>query len=175
VLADLRVDDREQAAPPQMARRGRSIGATVRSCRAVPMQSQEQACAGPTRDARNATIATARPAGSSRLAVIAELCARHNRWPPTYDQCQGGSLGRSSETTQWQNRPRRPITSGARARFPMSAAFTPGRSAAAEGVGVAFAQLPYRSMTVDGAGHSPACSRLNASSPRRRACVCDQS
>ena len=37
------------------------------------------------------------------------------------------------------------------------------------------AQLPYRSMTVDGAGHSPACSRLSGSPPRRRACVRDQS
>jgi len=144
---------------------------------AAPSRCNLRSTRAPARHGTRATprLRRARPAGSSRLAVIAELCARHNRWPPTYDQCQGGSLGRSSETTQWQNRPRRPITSGARARFPMSAAFTPGRSAAAEGVGVAFAQLPYRSMTVDGAGHSPACSRLNASSPRRRACVCDQS
>jgi len=39
----------------------------------------------------------------------------------------------------------------------------------------AAAQLPYRSMTVDGAGHCPACSRFSASPPRRRACVRDQS
>ena len=39
----------------------------------------------------------------------------------------------------------------------------------------AAAQAPYRSMTVDGAGHSPACSRLSASPPRRRAWVRDQS
>ena len=39
----------------------------------------------------------------------------------------------------------------------------------------AAAQAPYRSMTVDGAGHSPAWSRLSASPPRRRACVRDQS
>ena len=31
----------------------------------------------------------------------------------------------------------------------------------------AFAQLTYTSLTVDGAGHSPACSRLSASPPRR--------
>ena len=37
------------------------------------------------------------------------------------------------------------------------------------------AQLPYRSITVDGAGHSPARSRLSASPPRRRAWVRDQS
>jgi hypothetical protein len=39
----------------------------------------------------------------------------------------------------------------------------------------AAAQLPYRSVTVDGAGHSPVCSRLSASPPRRRAWVRDQS
>ena len=49
----------------------------------------------------------------------------------------------------------------------------PMRSGAAEGVGDA--QLPYRSITVDGAGHSPAFSRLSASPPRRRAWVRDQS
>ena len=35
--------------------------------------------------------------------------------------------------------------------------------------------LPVRSVTMVGAGHSPACSRLSASPPRRRACVRDQS
>src|SRR5437763_10235134 len=36
---------------------------------------------------------------------------------------------------------------------------------------MAAVQAPYRSVTVDGAGHSPACSRLSASPPRRRACA----
>ena len=42
---------------------------------------------------------------------------------------------------------------------------TPNASATAA------AHAPNRLITVDGAGHSPACSRLSASPPRRRACV----
>ena len=38
-----------------IARRGRSMGATVRDCHAAPMQSRKQASAGPTRDAWFAT------------------------------------------------------------------------------------------------------------------------
>ena len=39
----------------------------------------------------------------------------------------------------------------------------------------AAAQVPYMSMTVEGAGQSRARQRFNASPPRRRACVRDQS
>ncbi len=46
----------------------------------------------------------------------------------------------------------------------------PGVQAPSKASATAAAQAPYRSMTVDGAGHSPACSRLRASPPRR-ACV----
>jgi hypothetical protein len=57
-----RADDREQA-DAHIARRGRSMGATVRGCHAAPMQSRKQASAGPTRDAWFATdpIASADP------------------------------------------------------------------------------------------------------------------
>ena len=51
----------------------------------------------------------------------------------------------------------------------------PGVHAPPKASARAAAHAPYRSMTVDGAGHSPACSRLSASPPRRRACVRDQS
>ena len=51
----------------------------------------------------------------------------------------------------------------------------PGVQAPAKASARAAAQPPYRSVTVDGAGHSPPCSRLSASPPRRRACVRDQS
>ena len=58
-----------------------------------------------------------------------------------------------------------------RRRVRISTALRPRRAGAAEGVGTAAAQGPHRSVTVDGAGHSPACSRLSAPPPRRRACV----
>jgi hypothetical protein len=75
-LADRRADDRSKRRLTHMARRGRSMGATVRSCRAAPMQSQEQACARPTRDARNAT----RSPVSSRAAdgCIARMMRKPN-------------------------------------------------------------------------------------------------
>src|SRR5437588_5347057 len=57
----------------------------------------------------------------------------------------------------------------------VSAALRPGVQAPSKASARAAAQLPYRSMTVDDAGHSPACSRFSASPPRRRACVRDQS
>jgi hypothetical protein len=47
VLAHLRADDREQAAAhTHIARRGRSMGATVRGCHAAPVQSRKEASAG---------------------------------------------------------------------------------------------------------------------------------
>jgi hypothetical protein len=51
-----------------VARRGRSMGATVGACHAAPMQSRKQASAGPTPDARLATIwiVSAIPAARSR-------------------------------------------------------------------------------------------------------------
>ena len=60
-LAHVRADDPEPAAPQHIARRGRSVGATVRGCYAAPMQSRKQASAGPTRDAWFATNAITPP------------------------------------------------------------------------------------------------------------------
>ena len=57
----------------------------------------------------------------------------------------------------------------------MSTALAPRRSGAAEGVGAGRRPGSVQIVTVDGAGHSPACSRLSASPPRRRAWVLDQS
>ena len=44
-----------------IARRGPSMGATVRSCHAAPMQSRKQASAGSTRDAWFATVPIVAP------------------------------------------------------------------------------------------------------------------
>ena len=61
-----------------IARRGRSMGATVRGCHAAPMQSRKQASAGPTRDAWFATN------GSANLARTARSLSRGStrRTPP---------------------------------------------------------------------------------------------
>ena len=71
----------------------------------------------------------------------------------------------------------------AAARVPVRVALEPRRAAKAplraqpsgKASARAAAQVPYRSMTVEGGGQSPSRSRLSASPPRRRACVRDQS
>jgi hypothetical protein len=106
-----------------------------------------------------ATVTTFRqPGGPGRLdgRVIAELCPRHNRRPRTYDR----------QLARQRLREGAPYASGSYAtnvQAPLKASVRD------------FAQLPYRSVTVDDAGHSPACSRLSASPPRWRAWVRDQS
>jgi len=118
-----------------------------------------------------------RPRGRDRQA-IPELCPRHNRRPPTDDQWLVRPL--FSKTPLAQKRfaatfgapdhgPERERASVCQRHVPPTVQAPPKASARAP------AQLPYRSMTVDGAGHSPACSRLSGSPPRRRACVRDQS
>ena len=71
-----------------IARRGRSIGATVRSCHAAPMQSRKQASAGWTRDEWFATRAVARCACRSRrigspasTSTTPATAAKHGRGP----------------------------------------------------------------------------------------------
>ena len=61
--------------------------------------------------------------------------------------------------------------SQAQAHVRMSTALRPKRSRAVDGVGDGRRAGPYRPITVDGAGHSPACSRLSVSPPRARARV----
>jgi hypothetical protein len=127
---------------------------------------------------RFATVATVAPNEWPCPPSIPELCPRHNRRPPTDDQWLVRPL--FSEDANGRSVSRRPsalsITGrSASARPDVSAIYPQTVQAPPKASARAAAQLPYRSMTVDGAGHSPACSRLSASPPRRRACVLDQS
>lgn len=74
---------------------------------------------------------------------------------------------------------RRPLSVGASFRVDHQSSHVTRRrdrvQATPKASATAAAHAPYRSTTVDGDGHSPACSRLTASPPRRRECVRDQS
>ncbi len=61
-----------------IARRGRSMGATVRSCHAAPMQSRKQASAGSTRDAWFATVSLTPPRRAGRS--LSSLSCVSARW-----------------------------------------------------------------------------------------------
>jgi len=70
VLAHVRPEDREQAAPRiHIARGGRSIGATVTGCHAAPIQSRKHASAGPTREAWFATKGLASSAAGRAIPI----------------------------------------------------------------------------------------------------------
>ena len=75
-----------------IARRGRSMGATVRSCHAAPMQSRQQASAGSTRDewfATNAIVGCvpsgdiATPTRPSSAGAVSRPVVRFLNRPPT--------------------------------------------------------------------------------------------
>ena len=84
-----------------VARRGRSMGATVRSCHAAPMQSRQQASAGATRDEWFATAL--RSSGAWQADVCFHDCDNATR--PGSDCCSGLSPQVVRRPVAWSQPP----------------------------------------------------------------------